>query len=140
MDVVNTVKTTVKTSEFKYFVFGFLACVITIFAVAGFTGSVVSFTANEAIKLTPLPKCPAVPDCHCPDVKPEPKVEPVAPKKKKGDTGSILGQQISMLDCVDSCHCSGKKTEGCTCFFVTEPGNTEKCQCGFCNCADERIK
>lgn len=115
-----------KTPQFKGFVCGFFACVLLIFTVAAATSKAITFTASNAIVFT------QVPSCHCPNVQPCPEPVPAPlplPKKKKGDIG-----EVSMLDCVSGCKCSGNKTEGCTCFVLT----SEKCTCQTCSCDGAR--
>ncbi len=115
----------VKTDLFKGFVYGMVACIFVIFAVAAATQQAITFTASNAIVLTPVPKFVPCPICPC---TPDP-VLPVVPTKpnkgKKGDIGDV-----SMLDCVSGCKCNGSKTEGCTCFFLTP----SKCTCVACSC------
>lgn len=129
---MNRVHEIVKTAEFKGFCYGFVACFVAIFVIAAATSSAITFTASNAIVLTPVPRYqPCLPVCPCtPHVNttPVPAVPTVPEKKKKGEIG-VLGV---MLDCGSGCKCSGKGTEGCNCFSRASVA----CACGACSCDD----
>lgn len=86
-----------KTAEFKGFCYGFVACLLVIFSVAAGTQNAITFTASDAITLTPFHRAPFCPCCPVvkPLVCPDPVVVPAQPKKKKGDVGDV---SMSMLD------------------------------------------
>lgn len=136
---MNRLHELIKTAEFKGFCYGVLACFGSIFVAAAATSSAITFTASNAIVLTPV-KCQLyVPACpRCPDQKadhlPSVPATPVVPdhKKKKGDLGAIgaVSAVSLQLDCNDGCKCGGRGGEGCVCITLA----AVKCPCQNCPC------